>query len=205
MTAREHWDGVYGRNSATSVSWFAPHLSESLRYIKAAAPDRSSSIVDVGGGESTLVDDLVDARYTNLTVLDISEKALKVTQERLGASSNYVAWRAQDILEDELPANAYDVWHDRAVFHFLTEPHQRQRYVAQVLRALKPNGFAIVGTFGPDGPQKCSDLPVARYEPDALHREFGEPFQLIRDSVEIHKTPRGGEQQFVYCFCRRVR
>ena len=204
MNAREHWDGVYGRNSAASVSWFAPHLSESLRYVRAAAPTRSSSIIDVGGGESTLVDDLLNEGYTNLTVLDISEKALNVTRERLGAFSKYVAWRAQDILESELPANAYDVWHDRAVFHFLTESDQRRRYVENVRRAVRPNGFVIVGTFGPEGPQRCSDLPVARYDPEGLHREFGYSFELVRDSVELHHTPRGGEQQFVYCLCRRV-
>ena len=113
-------------------------------------------------------------------------------------------WIAADILEVELPVAAYDIWHDRAVFHFLTSDDQRRRYVAQVLKALKPGGFAIVGTFGPEGPEKCSGLQVSRYAPSELHGAFGEPFELLGSSVEQHTTPSGARQQFVYCYCRRA-
>jgi SAM-dependent methyltransferase len=115
-----------------------------------------------------------------------------------------VQWMAADILEVELPVASYDIWHDRAVFHFLTRDDQRRRYVAQVLNALKPGGFAIVGTFGPEGPVKCSGLQVSRYAPTDLHSAFGEPFELLGSSVEQHTTPWGSPQQFVYCYCRRA-
>lgn len=203
MTAKNHWEEVYGHKDATSVSWYAPHLQQSLQYVWQAAPDKQAAIIDVGGGESTLVDDLLAAGYANLTVLDISAAALDATKRRLGENGQRVTWRAADVLDAELPAAAYDVWHDRAVFHFLVGEAQRRRYVAQALRALKPGGFAIVGTFGPLGPDSCSGLPVSRYSTDELHGAFGDPFQLIDSSVELHTTPWGSTQQFVYCFCRR--
>lgn len=203
MTAKNHWEEVYGQKDATSMSWYAPHLQQSLHYVRQAAPDKAAAIIDVGGGESTLVDDLLADGYGNLTVLDISAAALGATQRRLGEGSQRVTWQAADVLDAELPAAAYDVWHDRAVFHFLVGEAQRRRYVAQALRALKPGGFAIVGTFGPLGPDSCSGLPVSRYSMDELHGAFGDPFQLIDSSVELHTTPGGSTQQFVYCFCRR--
>lgn len=204
MSARTHWESVYGCKSAESVSWYAAHLAASLHYIRRASASAKAAVIDVGGGESTLVDDLLAEGYADITVLDISAKALEVTRRRLGSLARQVSWEAADVLEAELPAHRYDVWHDRAVFHFLTTDDQRHRYVAQVLRALKPGGFAIVGTFGPDGPQTCSGLPVSRYAPGELHGVFGEPFQLIDSSVDVHTTPSGSPQQFVYCFCRRA-
>lgn len=203
MTAKNHWEEVYGQKDATSVSWYAPHLQQSLRYVRQAAPDKAAAIIDVGGGESTLVDDLLADGYSNLTVLDISAAALDATQRRLGERGQPVIWKAADVLDAELPAAAYDVWHDRAVFHFLVGEAHRRRYVAQALRALKPGGFAIVGTFGPLGPDSCSGLPISRYSTDELHGAFGDPFQLLDSSVELHTTPWGSTQQFVYCFCRR--
>ena len=203
MTAKNHWEEVYGQKDATSVSWYAPHLEQSLHYVRQAAPDKAAAIIDVGGGESTLVDDLLADGYANLTVLDISAAALDATRRRLGENGQRVTWQAADILDAELPAAAYDVWHDRAVFHFLVGEAQRRRYVTQALRALKPGGFAIVGTFGPLGPDKCSGLPVSRYSADELHGAFGDPFELLDSSVELHTTPWGSTQQFVYCFCRR--
>ena len=203
MVEKNHWESVYGTKSAESVSWYAPHLRESLRYTQRAAPGKEARIIDVGGGESSLVDDLLTAGYTNLTVLDILKTALQVARERVGPSAGNVVWLAADVLEVDLPAASYDVWHDRAVFHFLTTDAQRQRYVEQVLKALRPGGFAIVGTFGPEGPESCSGLPVARYAPQELHGTFGEPFELVDSSVEMHTTPWGAPQQFVYCFCRR--
>ena len=204
MSAKTHWESIYGTRSAESVSWYAPHLSASLQYIKSASPNAQAAVLDVGGGESTLVDDLLAAGFADLTVLDISATALEVTRRRLGPSAEQVVWQAADVLEAELPANRFDVWHDRAVFHFMTTRDQRDRYVAQVLKALKPGGFAIVGTFGTSGPSTCSGLPVSRYAANDLHGMFGEAFRLLDSSVDMHTTPSGLPQQFVYCFCRRA-
>ena len=160
MDSKEHWESVYEAKAPESVSWYAPHLNRSLTYIRRAAPDRQSCIIDVGGGESTLVDDLLAQGYRALTVLDISEKALEVTRQRLGQEGASVQWLASDVLGAELPFQRFDVWHDRAVFHFLASKQERQQYVRKVLNALRPGGMAIVATFGPDGPEKCSGLPV---------------------------------------------
>jgi len=204
MSTKTHWESVYQTKPAESVSWYAPHLRESLRYVTQAAAGKDVAIIDVGGGESTLVDDLVNEGYSDITVLDIAVTALEVTRRRLGPLGAHVKWMAADVLEVDLPVGAYDIWHDRAVFHFLTNDDQRRRYVAQVLKALKPGGFAIVGAFGPEGPEKCSGLQVSRYAPGELHGAFGEPFELLGSSVEQHTTPSGAPQQFVYCYCRRA-
>ncbi|MGQ3053044.1 MAG: class I SAM-dependent methyltransferase [Roseateles sp.] len=200
--SKSHWDNVYGSKAADAVSWYAPHLAESLVYIQRTAVGKAASIIDVGGGESTLVDDLLDAGYTGVTVLDISDKALEVCRGRLAERAAQVKWLAADILQHRFARHSLDVWHDRAVFHFLTDPAQRQAYVQQVTHALKPGGFAIVGTFGPEGPTQCSGLSVARYSPDGLHGEFGGRFQLLDHGVSIHRTPWDTAQQFVYCYCR---
>jgi SAM-dependent methyltransferase len=199
---KSHWDQVYGSRAPDAVSWYAPHLDESLSYIHRAGLAADAVIIDVGGGEATLVDDLLDAGYRNLSVLDISDRALQVCRDRLAVRSADVTWLVGDVLELALPASSIDVWHDRAVFHFLNEPGQRERYVAQVLKALKPGGYAIVGTFGPEGPTQCSGLPVSRYSSGELHEKFGSPFQLLDHSTTLHTTPWGAIQQFVYCYCR---
>lgn len=201
--SKSHWEQVYGSKAPDAVSWYAPHLDESLSYIRRASAAMDASIIDVGGGEATLVDDLLDAGYHNVTVMDLSERALEVCQTRLAERAATVRWLAADVLEHEFAPRSVDVWHDRAVFHFLTEQEQRRRYVAQVMKALKPGGHAIVGTFGPQGPTQCSGLPVARYSSEELHDEFGSPFQLLDHSTAVHTTPWGSTQQFVYCFCRR--
>jgi 2-polyprenyl-3-methyl-5-hydroxy-6-metoxy-1,4-benzoquinol methylase len=200
---RQHWEGVYRNKATDEVSWFQPHAASSLRLIEGCA-DRDAHIIDVGGGASVLVDGLLDAGYRHLTVLDLAESALAVCRTRLGARAQSVEWIAGDITQVELPAARYDVWHDRAVFHFLTDPADRARYVAQVLKSVKPGGHVIVATFGPGGPLQCSGLEVVRYAPEALHAEFGAPFHLLRHETEIHHTPAGREQEFVYCYCRRV-
>ena len=202
MEAKSHWEAVYRTKAPDAVSWYAPHLRESLSYIQRTGLPTSASIIDVGAGGSTLVDDLLGAGYGNLAVLDVSEKAVDVARSRLAERAKRVEWLVADVLEAELPAQAYDVWHDRAVFHFLTDARQRRAYVAQVVRALRPGGYAIVGTFGPNGPSECSGLPVARYSPDELHDEFGGRFTHVDSSVDVHTTPWGSFQQFVYCFCR---
>lgn len=202
MKARQHWEAVYGTKAPDAVSWYAPHLTESLSYIQRTGLPRSAAVIDVGGGEATLVDDLLADGYADVSVLDISSKALEVCRERLGDRARGVKWIADNVLEHAFEPDSVDIWHDRAVFHFLTDDVERQAYVKQVLRALRPGGYAIVGTFGPEGPKQCSGLPVARYDADSLHDEFGRQFRLVDNSTSIHTTPSGASQQFVYCFCK---
>jgi SAM-dependent methyltransferase len=202
METKAHWETVYNTKAPDAVSWYAPHLHTSLSYIRRTALPPSAAVVDVGGGEATLVDDLLDAGYADVSVLDISGKALEVAQMRLAERASKVKWLVGDVLSHPLPEQSVDIWHDRAVFHFLTEETQRRAYVEQVLNALRPGGFAIVGTFGPQGPLQCSGLPVSRYSPDELHGKFGGRFKLVESKFDQHTTPWGAEQQFVYCFCR---
>lgn len=200
---RAHWENVYRDKAVDQVSWFQPQAASSLRLIEdCAGPD--AALIDVGGGASVLVDDLLDAGYRDVTVLDLADAALASARARLGARAQAVEWIAGDITQVELPANRYDVWHDRAVFHFLTDAADRARYVAQVLKSVKPGGHVIVATFGPGGPLQCSGLDVVRYAPGALHAEFGDAFRLERHETEIHHTPAGKDQEFVYCYCRRL-
>lgn len=202
MTDKTHWEKVYKSRAMDEVSWYQPHLDVSLALIDAAAPDRGGAIIDVGGGEATLVDDLVARGYRDVSVLDISPAAIEVARSRLGASAASVTWITGDITDVELEAGRYDVWHDRAVFHFLTRAEDRAAYVRQVGRAVRPGGHVIVATFGPEGPEKCSGLDVVRYEAGALHGEFGPGFRLLDSVTEVHETPWGTPQQFLYCFCR---
>lgn len=204
MDPQTHWESIYGKKAPDTVSWYRPHLERSLDLIEHAAPRRSASIIDVGGGESTLVDDLIARAYRNITVLDISRIAVDVTKKRLAAASENVQWLVGDITSLNLEPSSYDVWHDRAVFHFLTATGARMAYVRQVAKAVKPGGHVIVSTFGPEGPTKCSGLDVVRYDAEALHREFGVRFQLLGSSTELHRTPFGAMQQFLYCLCRVV-
>ena len=202
MDAKAHWEKVYSTKAPDAVSWYRAHLETSLALIERAADAHSISIIDVGGGESTLVDDLILRGYENLTILDVSSTAIEVTKKRLGSAAERVKWLAGDITEIELEPNAYDLWHDRAVFHFLTAPGLRLAYVRQVMRAVKPGGHVIISTFGPEGPTKCSGLEVMRYDAESLHGEFGGHFRLVESSEELHQTPFGTAQQFLYCYCR---
>jgi len=202
MDAKRHWEKVYATKAPDAVSWYRPHLETSLALIERAGDARTVSIIDVGGGESTLVDDLLLRGYQNITVLDVSQTAIDITKQRLGPAAEQVRWLVGDITQIELGEGAYDVWHDRAVFHFLTAPEQRIAYVRQVARSVKPGGYVIVSTFGPEGPTKCSGLDVVRYEAGSLHGEFGERFRLVESSQELHHTPFGTTQQFLYCYCR---
>jgi SAM-dependent methyltransferase len=161
-------------------------------------------VIDVGGGASTLVDDLLDRGFSDVTVLDLSETALATARARLGDRAGTVRWLCGDATRATLPAQAYDFWHDRAVFHFLTDPEARSRYVRAVRESVRPGGHVLVATFGPHGPETCSGLEVVRFTPDALHAEFGDDFAKLADSTEVHHTPWGTEQEFVYCYCRLV-
>ena len=202
MNARNHWDKVYREKAPEAVSWYRAHLEKSLGLIEKAAPTRSASIIDVGGGESTLVDDLLARGYQNVTVLDVSRTAIEVTRKRLGPDAECVQWLVADVAKADLAPGAYDVWHDRAVFHFLTLLEQRLAYVRQVAKAVKRGGHVLVSTFGLEGPTKCSGLEVVRYDAESLHAAFGVRFRLVDSSKESHKTPFGTTQQFIYCYCR---
>ena len=203
MNRAQHWDTVYQNKAVDQVSWFQPHAKTSLTLIESLCPERAARIIDVGAGASVLVDDLLDAGYQHLTVLDIAAPALTVSKARLGTRAATVDWRVGDVTTVALPEASFDVWHDRAVFHFLTDAADRRRYVEQVLRAVRPGGHVIVATFGPDGPLQCSNLDVCRYAPDGLHGEFGAVFELLGHHAEVHRTPAGRDQAFVYCYCRR--
>ena len=204
MPSKEHWDRVYSTKSIDAVSWFQQHAEQSLRLIRDTGVPGNASIVDVGGGASTLVDDLLSHGYSALTVLDLSAAALKAARARLGTRAETVHWIEADILATSLPVHTFDVWHDRAVFHFLTAQDERRAYVESVLRSVKPGGHVIVATFAEDGPTQCSGLPVMRYSAKGLHAQFGSPFTLIKHEQESHHTPSGMVQKFVYCYCRTV-
>jgi SAM-dependent methyltransferase len=202
MDAKSHWENVYTTKAPDAVSWYRPHLETSLELIEKIAPARSTSIIDVGGGESTLVDDLLARGYQNISVLDVSPTAIDVTKRRLGQAAKHVQWIIGDIASADLSPNAYDLWHDRAVFHFLKRIDERGAYVRQVSKAVRSGGHVLVSTFGPEGPTKCSGLEVVRYDAESLHAEFGVHFRLLESLKELHETPFGTTQQFLYCLCR---
>ena len=201
MEPKSHWERVYTTKAADAVSWYQPHATLSLELIERIARGQPVRVIDVGGGASTLVDDLLDHAVGDIDVLDISGAALDAARQRLGPRAADVRWITGDITMLSLEPARYDIWHDRAVFHFLTEPEHHAAYVAQVRRAVKPGGHVIVAAFGPDGPQQCSGLPVVRYAPEALHAEFGGAFELLEHLREDHHTPAGAVQHFVYCHC----
>lgn len=202
MDSKSHWQRIYNTKHPTQVSWYQPHALRSLDLIRRVSPPPNGAVIDVGGGASTLIDDLLDAGYHDLTVLDISATALAGTRTRLSARAGNVRWIEADIRDAPLPKARYSVWHDRAVFHFLTAPADRARYVAQVHRAVRSGGCVVVATFAEDGPTRCSGLEVKRYSPEALHAEFGAPFRLMASEREEHITPGGALQLFTYCLCR---
>ena len=202
MDPKHHWQRVYERKPADAMSWHQPTAARSVAMIRRVAPDRRTSIIDVGGSASVLVDELLALAYERLTVLDLASSALDAARERLGPIAARVRWLESDVLEAPLPAGGFDVWHDRAVFHFLTARADRRAYVRQVRHAVRPGGFVIVATFAEDGPERCSGLPVTRYSDEALHREFGEEFELIGSEREEHHTPDDAAQPFVHCLCR---
>jgi SAM-dependent methyltransferase len=166
------------------------------------APDRDARIVDIGAGASTLVDGLLDGGYHDITVLDLSEAALQVAQTRLGRKGEPVTWQVADVCHADLEPASYDIWHDRAVFHFLTDAADRAAYVAQVRRSLRPGGHVIVATFADDGPERCSGLPVVRYSAAQLHAALGPGFGLVESHREVHVTPARSQQVFTYLVCR---
>lgn len=199
MQTKQHWENVYTTKTTDSVSWFQQHAETSFRLVQETCVEKNASIIDIGGGASTLVDDLLSTGYSNLSVLDLSSAALEVAKARIGSASENVKWLVDDITEVVFAEHAFDVWHDRAVFHFLTEPADRKSYVKTVLRSVVPKGHVIISTFAQDGPTKCSGLPVRRYSAEELQSEFGENFILKSQFNEAHQTPFGTEQKFIYC------
>lgn len=204
MDRKQHWEQIYTTKEPDAVSWFQEHADQSLRLIRNTGLGKNAAIIDVGGGASRLVDDLAAEGYTDLTVLDLSAAALAVAKQRLGRLADAVRWVEGDVTQAEFPVNRFDIWHDRAVFHFLTDPADRHAYVERVMRSVRPGGHVIVATFAEDGPEKCSGLPVMKYKPETLHAEFGDAFLLVEHEKEAHHTPVGAVQQFVYCYCRKA-
>ena len=204
---RDHWQAVYQTKGEQQTSWFRPHLDESLRLIDWLHLAADTPVIDVGAGRSTLVDDLLARGFTDISVLDISAAALEAAKARVDSAATApgvsVQWIASDVLDADLPSSHYGLWHDRAVFHFLTDPADQARYVALARRCLREGGILLISTFAADGPEKCSGLPVCRYDADALAARFGEGFTRIADSREIHRTPFATEQSFTTLLLRR--
>ena len=200
---QQHWEQVYRSKAHNSVSWFQPQAVRSLQMMAAAGISHDQPVIDVGGGASVLVDDLLGQGFADVTVLDLSVSALAAARNRLGEAGQGVHWLEGDITHIDLPAAKYALWHDRAVFHFLTEPAQRAAYKQNLLHALRPDGQVILSTFAEDGPEKCSGLPVQRYSVAALHAEFSPVFDLLSSQHELHTTPGGSTQSFVYVHLKR--
>ena len=198
-----HWEKVYASKRENEVSWFQENPAPSLDLI-AKAVAVTGSVIDVGGGASRLVDALIENGFRAVTVLDLSDAALMVSKSRLGSRADQVQWVVADVTEWEPQGLAYDIWHDRAAFHFLTEERDRMAYVARLIKAIKSGGHAIIGTFAPDGPERCSGLPVARYDAQSLGRAVGDAFELIETLRHEHRTPWGSEQHFQFSLFRRV-
>jgi SAM-dependent methyltransferase len=203
VNRKEHWQKVYQTRAADAVSWYRPRLGVSLELLELAGMSAASRLIDVGGGASTLVDDLVARGLRGVTVLDVSEAALSVARQRLGERARDVQWLVTDLLQAELPEGGFDLWHDRAVLHFLTEASDASRYAAVAARAVRSGGHAVIGGFAPDGPEKCSGLPVARRSAEDIAAILAPAFHLLATRAERHVTPAGAEQSFAYALLRR--
>ena len=198
MDLKAHWEQAYAR-PPEQLGWYRPHLESSLELISGAGLKPGSAIIDVGGGASTLVDDLLARGYERITVADLSAAALEHARARLGSRAAAVTWMPADILRAELPAGGYDLWHDRAVFHFLTSAEDRAAYIERLQHALAPQGQVVFGVFGPEAPPRCSGLDVRRYSAEMLRDEIGKGFVLAEQRDEPHTTPGGVAQRYVYC------
>ena len=203
MKRQDHWERVYSTKPVDRLGWYTPRLKTSLDWTRALGLPDDAPIIDIGSGASTLVDDLLDAGHRDITVLDISEQALAVVQQRLGQKAERIHCICSDITTAELPDHEYALWHDRAVFHFLTAAADRSAYRQTLSNALKPGGYVIIGTFAPEAPPTCSGLPVRRYDSEQLADEFGQGFTLVKHMKEMHVTPGGVEQMYQYCLLRK--
>jgi len=200
---QDHWESVYSSKAFTDVSWFQPRPERSLQLIERTAVGRDEAIIDIGGGASTLVDHLLDDDFTDITVLDVSGRALEQAQERLGDRADDVNWVVSDVTAFR-PSRKWQLWHDRAALHFLVEEQDRERYVEVLKSALAPGGHLVLAMFGPSGPLKCSGLEIRRYSIEMVEELLGAEFELQCQELENHVTPMGSNQQFLYsCWIRR--
>lgn len=204
MNNTTHWNTIYASQLPSQVGWYEPHLETSLAWIDELALDPHDPIIDVGGGASTLVDDLLARGQRNITVVDLSEAAIRIARDRLGEASGAVTWRVGDVTGIELPQRHYRLWHDRAAFHFLIEPESQQEYKAALLGAVEPGGYFLIGTFSPAAPPRCSGLPVKRYDAELLASTFGDNLELKLHKNEMHTTPGGAKQSYVYCLFQKT-
>lgn len=200
MNKSDFWNNVYKSKDIDAVSWYADRLDTSLELIEKNCVQKENTIIDIGSGRSSLAYDLYNLGYNNLTLLDISEEAISQTLNRLGKLPVSIKTIIGNISKITTQENLYDLWHDRAVFHFLTEESQRNKYVQNLKRSLKKNGIAIIATFGPDGPDKCSGLNTMKYDKTTLHAELGDDFQILGSKIDYHQTPFNTSQQFIYCW-----
>lgn len=198
VSRRAHWEQVWRTKAPEQVSWYQPEPAVSLELIEAAGIAKDAGIIDVGGGASVLVDRLLDRGYTGLAMLDIAGGAMQASRGRLGARASSVEWHEADVTSFE-PPRRYGLWHDRAVFHFLTEAADRRAYVATLHKALKPGGSVVIAAFALDGPPKCSGLDVMRHDQASIGAELGVGFRLEEARRETHRTPWQAEQRFIYC------
>lgn len=204
LERQAHWQNVYQTRDEQAVSWFQERPDISLDLIHATGVDANASIVDIGGGASRLVDALVGEGFKTVAVLDLSEKALATSRARLGVKGTQIEWIVADVT-NWVPSQTYDVWHDRAAFHFLTDPKDRAAYVERVLKAVRVGGHVIIGTFAPDGPERCSGLPVVRHDAATLGELLGPSFALAETRRQDHETPSGVIQKFQFSRFQRVR
>ena len=199
---KQHWEKVYQEKGPSQVSWYQTQLGNSLDLIFLSKIGQAGRVIDVGGGASILVDKLLEKEFKDITVLDISAHAMKHARERLGKKAEKVTWIEVDITKFE-PSQQYDLWHDRAVFHFLTSSEDRKKYIETMKRAVKPGGHVIIASFALDGPMKCSGLNVERYSPEKLKQELGDSFLFVKSMDETHVTPWQSEQKFMYCYFQK--
>ncbi len=199
---KQHWENVYNTKTAEKLSWTQPRPSPSIEWILEAAPDHQSAVIDVGGGTSTLVDHLLEAGYMRPAVLDISSAALDQARIRLGEKANSVEWIEADVTAFN-SSRKFLLWHDRAVFHFLTKRTDRELYIESMKKSIATDARIIIATFSPLGPGQCSGLDVMRFDEKSLEAELGKEFMLIRSEKHTHRTPWGKDQAFIYCLFRR--
>lgn len=203
MNNPQHWNAIYSRKAPNEHTWYQPSLHQSMAWMAQLGLDKTAPLIDVGGGASTWVDELLELGYTALSVVDLSRVALEHSQARLGQLAGEVTWIEGDITQLQLEPSRFALWHDRAVFHFLTEGQAREAYLATLRQCLQPRGYVILATFAPDGPETCSGLPVVRYSAEALLASLGPEFELLEHTHELHTTPRGGVQSFTFALMRR--
>jgi 2-polyprenyl-3-methyl-5-hydroxy-6-metoxy-1,4-benzoquinol methylase len=203
MDRTQHWENVYQTKNSTEVSWYEPDPKQSLDLILQVAGESRGRVLDVGGGQSFLVDRLLDAGFSHVAVLDISQTAIEATKARLGERASQVEWIVADITQRDA-LGEFDVWHDRAVFHFITVPDDRRHYVELLRRSLPIGGHFVVGTFAKGGPEKCSGLTICQYDVATMQTELGPSFEPVECSEYMHTTPTGKPQKFFFGIYKRV-